>query len=51
MLNRPLSLGIRHRELFIRWWQGLGRVTFGVFMTGLVLLIVLLWAGLPISKR
>lgn len=48
MLNRPLRLGIRHRELVISWWQVLGPVTFGAFMTGLVLLLILLYAGAPI---
>ena len=48
MLNRPLRLGICHRELVIEWWQALGRVTFGLFMTGLVLLLILLYAGVPI---
>ena len=45
MLNRPLRLGIHHREFLISWSQGLGRVAFGLFMTGLILLLILLYAG------
>ena len=30
------------------WSQGLGRVAFGLFMTGLILLLILLYAGVPI---
>jgi hypothetical protein len=48
MLNRPLKLGIRHREIVIGCCQGPGRVTFGLFMAGLVLLLILLYAGVPI---
>jgi hypothetical protein len=48
MLNRPLRLGIHHREFLISWSQGLERVTFGLFMTGLILLLILLYAGVPI---
>jgi hypothetical protein len=48
MLNRPLRLGIRHRELVIGWRQRFERVTFGLFITGLVLLLILLYAGVPI---
>jgi hypothetical protein len=48
MLNRPLRLGIRHREFLISWSQGLDRVAFGLFMTGLILLLILLYAGVPI---
>ena len=45
MLNRSLRLGIRHRELVVGWRQGLGRVTFVLLMTGVVLLLILLYAG------
>jgi hypothetical protein len=48
MLNRPLRLGIRHRTIVVNWWQGFERVAFGVFMTGLILLLILLYAGVPI---
>jgi hypothetical protein len=48
MLNRPLRLGIHHRELVISWRQPLERVTFCIFMTGLILLLILLYAGVLI---
>jgi hypothetical protein len=48
MLNRPLRLGINHREFRISWSQGLERFAFGLFMTGLVLLLILLYTGVPI---
>jgi hypothetical protein len=48
MLNRPLRLGIHHRQLVVGWWPGLGRVAFGLLVTGLVLLLILLYAGVPI---
>jgi hypothetical protein len=48
MLNRPLRLGIRYRELVISRRQGLARVIFGLFVTALVLLLILLYAGVPI---
>ena len=47
MLNRPLRLGIHHREFLIGWSPGLERVAFGLFMTGLILLLILLYAGVP----
>jgi hypothetical protein len=45
MLNGSLRRGIRHRELAISWWQRLGPVTFGMLVTGLILLLILLYAG------
>jgi hypothetical protein len=40
-----LRRGIRHRELAISWRQRLGPVTFGLLVTGLILLLILLYAG------
>jgi hypothetical protein len=48
MLNRPLRLGIHHREFLVSWSRGLERVSFGLFMTGLILLLILLYAGVAI---
>ena len=45
MLNRPLSLGVRHRALIIDCWERLGSVTFGLFMVGIILLLISLCAG------
>jgi hypothetical protein len=45
MLNGSLRRGIRHRELAISCWQGIGPATFGLLVTGLTLLLILLYAG------
>jgi hypothetical protein len=48
MLNRPLRLGIRHRALVINFWQRLTPVAFGLLMGGLIMLLTLSYAGVPI---
>jgi hypothetical protein len=48
MLNRPLRLGIRHRALVINFWQRLTPVAFGLLMGGLIMMLILSCAGVPI---
>jgi hypothetical protein len=48
MLNRPLRLGIRHRAVVINFWQRLTPVAFGLLTGGLIMLLILSYAGVPI---
>jgi hypothetical protein len=48
MLNKPLRVGVHHREFIIGWSQSLKRVVFALLMGGLILLLILLYAGVPI---
>jgi len=44
-----LAIGCgRHLMWTMRLWETLVRVTFGTFMGGLVLLLILLYSGVPI---
>jgi hypothetical protein len=48
VVRRPLRFGHRLRELVDDYWQNLVRATFGLFVGGLVALLVLLYAGVPL---
>ena len=47
-LHRLLRLRLQLKAFTNDWWQRFVELTFGVFMTGLILLLILLYADVPI---
>jgi hypothetical protein len=48
MLNRSLRLGILRREFVINFWERLTPLAFGLLMGGLIMLLIVSYAGVPI---
>jgi len=48
MLNRSFRLRLRQKALVNDWWQTLVQLTFGLFMGCLIVLLILLYAGVPL---
>ena len=42
------AIGLQLQAIVNRWWQTLVRITFGLFMGGLITLLALLYGGVPI---
>jgi hypothetical protein len=45
---RLRAIGLQLQAIVNRWWQTLVRITFGLFMGGLITLLALLYGGVPI---
>ncbi len=45
MLNKPLRLGVRHRALVIGFWQRLTPTALSLFMAGLIVSLIIAYAG------